>query len=487
MSNAGLLNPFGNGGRTDSSAYYSNLDKNLVLSASDMGKLITISKSNGYGVVLPDARQLIKNVVVNIANKSTTPISVFNNNGQILKVIPINQTIICNCTGKLSSSGVWTTTILGTSLMNSIGVNAPTQLATISGTTVVTGSVSVCPISSTVTCITWMTPALNIYAGLIIRNSANAVYMNSPVLVHTHVAPYIEYSPRAVTVSSNSAFVAFPGYNGGPSGYGISWNPTTYVFDAVSSNTRIGSWGPDFNYSQFYACILPTSNSVVVSGTNFSNSKYYAGVGTATLTNGNVVANGAFIWNYVNLTAPVFCQGLVAVSSTIALVLYINTVDYNATLFKCTVGAGSISASSSLTLGLANNGNGPDNRIVVLSPTTAIVFSCINNVSAQLINITDMSILSTTTFTAVSSPNSVSAAYLSADSVIVTWKTTIDIKTAKVTVSGTTMVMSNIIIVSSTAGNPVVCGLSNTSAIAITKVDSGSTSSTVYGNVVIVS
>lgn len=149
MANAGLLNPFGNGGRTDNSAYYSNLDKNLVLSASDMGKTVTITKSNGYGVVLPDARQLIKNVNINIVNMSTVAISIFNNNGFILKVLPIKQQITCKCTDKSSSSGTWTVIVVGSSLFRSIGSNSnPTYIA--NGATTNNVYNQVCMLTSTI-------------------------------------------------------------------------------------------------------------------------------------------------------------------------------------------------------------------------------------------------------------------------------------------------------------------------------------------------
>jgi hypothetical protein len=236
MANAGLLNPFGNGGRTDNSAYYSDLDKDLVLSASDMGKTITITKSNNYGIRLPDARQLIKNVVVNIVNKSTTAISISDNNGFILKVLPINQTITCCCINKLSSSGTWNVLIVGSSLFNSIGSSSNAAYINNGATN-------------------------NVYHQVCMLSSTLAIGIT--VQPWTLYISALQISGSAITHLSTST---------------IAWSPSySFSIDVLNTTTAILVWSGSWTVTD--GCIITYTSSTLTVNPTRSISTTYGGFG----------------------------------------------------------------------------------------------------------------------------------------------------------------------------------------------------------------
>lgn len=348
MANAGLLNPFGNGGRTDNSAYYSNLDKNLYLSASDMGKTVTISQSNGYGVILPDARQLTKNVIVNIVNRSTTAISVYNNNSLILKVIPVGKQIICWCSVKTTSGGIWAVTIVGTSNNTSVGVGSTVQVNSANGL-----FNSVCLLSSTVAITTCYNGA-TAHQVSVLTLSGNAITVGTTASITTAnaVASCLSAidSTRAVFVwTANSSYV-----------YGliISYNGSTITLGTQATiMTGISS-------SWISVCALSTSTFITSSLQGLS----YLGVVSSTFSGTTISSSTAIAYAFSAATQGYMSTySLAAINTTTAVLCarYNNAFDV-----WLLTNASPVTISSPLAI---SGGFGSFNSICVLSSTNALI------------------------------------------------------------------------------------------------------------------
>lgn len=393
MSNPGLLNPFGNGGRPDTSTYYSNLDKNMYLSASDMGKTITITNSNGYGVVLPDARQLIKNVVVNIANKSTTPISVFNNNGAILKVIPVNQVVLCWCTSKTSSSGLWSTQILGTSLFNSVGIGTPVSVWT-NGLSV--SKFGLCQFSNTAVLISFIYNAYLYAFYLSVSNSLITVSYGASRSIST----YPSYTSMSMCYHSAAAALIVMSYKSADT-Y-LSYAGFVVTVDTANSTVTIAPGSTIGNMS--LAAGLASYGDVVVTevSTNkfaVSSSWYFYSSGNSTYytyapiyyftMSGNTVSASSYGWSAINAQWTQI-HNICAVDSNTIIVGYTPNSISVPVIKKFNVVTGTPSELISMEL------TGSSGQFSVV-PVTNTLILITTNVKIWLVNTADFSIITSIT------------------------------------------------------------------------------------------
>jgi hypothetical protein len=135
MANKGLFGVYCSESRANSSSNYKTaLDKDLYLSLSEMGKVVSIANSNSYKIFLPDARQIsYTNSMITIVNKhATNYIEVRSNGNYLIKIIPPNSSQTITNTSKSTSAGEWSTTNNTTPL---------TQIALVSETTGITGTI----------------------------------------------------------------------------------------------------------------------------------------------------------------------------------------------------------------------------------------------------------------------------------------------------------------------------------------------------------
>lgn len=124
MSNNGFPTPKSN------ITTYANLDKNLILSPADFGKVICITGITSFGVMLPDCRQAPNTTnTVSISNKMSTSVVVYDNNGNVITEIAALKTESFANNTLLSSGGRWVTA------SSKMGVTAPLSFS--SGTPLV--------------------------------------------------------------------------------------------------------------------------------------------------------------------------------------------------------------------------------------------------------------------------------------------------------------------------------------------------------------
>ena len=199
----GFVNP-ANSSTEKAIAIYRNLDKDFVLSPADMGSTVRIEAPNTYRVRLPDARQLVADLMVIITNASTTTaFDIIDNNGGIIKtVLPLQTAIVWN-TSKTTSSGVWTATIMGKGSMTNISLGAEQNIYS---TSVAANRIKVCGISDTRAVLFYVTGSTMMAVLLTIAGSAITAGTPITVQASANVANDVEL---LLSSSTGNSYVLF--------------------------------------------------------------------------------------------------------------------------------------------------------------------------------------------------------------------------------------------------------------------------------------
>lgn len=374
---------------------YTNLDKILVMSPSEMGRLVRIKTPNGYGVRLPDARQLAKFKTVTIVNLSnTSAIDITDNNGNLVKTCLPNTSVVCQCTSISTSSGVWTAKQFGAGAMSNIAYGAATVLSANNA-----DLNSICPLTPTSAIVFYrdVTNANYPTAQVITVNGTTISYGTSTVVNSSgaEVGAATIGVDSICALSSTSVFVA---YKIGTTTYGqiltISGTTITPATASSISTLLVGT--------SLYAVALSASTVVVLA--QAINTNYYM-TATAITVSGTTLTIGAL--TTLDATNALGGQGyssIAPLSSTSAVLTYANDSNYYLFAQVITVSGTTITVGSAITLVSADNRT--NQSICALNSTTAVAFYSSASSSyypvATILNISGTTVTSGNSYTLIS-------------------------------------------------------------------------------------
>lgn len=356
MANKGLFGIYCSESRANSASNYTAaLDKDLYLSLSEMGKVVSITNNNSYKVFLPDARQIsYSNSRITIVNKhATNYIEVRSNGNYLIKVIPPISSQTFTNVSKTTAAGEWSTTNNTTPL---------TQIAVVSETTLrnsVAGDPSIIMLTDTLGIMTYIVQSSGVYGQMFTVSAIGVVTTGASFLIYTTGNPsYIQNSCKL----TNSSIVIVS-RRAGDTYLGVIylWGLTSLSSTGSNVTSTLGITLYDTVEIRVYT-VSPTV-IIVVSQVNLTNI-YWSSYRITPET---------LITNVTNLNFGVIEGRLAVLSTTRAIIIYKDNPRKTHSAQLISIAADGTIARVGSVIGIATmTVDRPGSDIVALNSTTAV-------------------------------------------------------------------------------------------------------------------